>query len=455
MDQQKIRDYKYIRNTLPKPSSPSLTSELTVGSGVTNLLPEVSEINVLNGKWRKDEGTNTISKGVLTTIVSLKYNTPYKLQVFNQSWAKSFVSSGKIEKVDEWRRNKESVSFTGDFYFYIIRPDEHTPYNNFNIRLTGLSANLNLPNICSWYSPAKPKVFLFETTKNWIIDDNGIIVGEDSSPIHVLGVEASKNPVNSEKDDNEDWIVSNEIIKEFLSNTSPQLSIEDDGRKLKVTFDEEIADEYKNSILKKLYLIIHRDTLVNQPREYSTQRYADSGRKRRRYDVNKQNGILRIINANTKQKYDDVIRGELRKLAGFKINPFIKYDNNNPPVFNSNDSIPYRQPEDRSFSFSKAAFLGHNREYGTKLVKNSKIKYTSISFSWGIRENGKTIQVSQNSIPVIINRGNLDSFRYNEEKLEIKNPHDNLFFYEWNEKIDYPYENAIYLTSQIKRESDE
>lgn len=447
MDSKKMREYKYIRNTLPTQSSPSLTSELTVGSGVTNLLPEVNEVNVLNGTWRKDD-VQTVNKGVLTTTVRLKYNTPYKIQVFNQSWAKSLVSSGKIEKVSEWRRTQESVSFSGDFYFYIIRPDEHTPWNEFDIRLTGLSANLNLPNTCSWYSPSKPKVFLFETTKNWIIDDNGVVVGEDSSPIHIIGINASKTPINSGE-------ISNEILKEFLSNTAPELLVEDAGSKLKVSFNEKIVDEYKDSILQKLYLIIHRDTLVNQPREYSTKTPNDtSGRARKRYDVNKRCGILRIINANTKQRYDDIIPGKLRKLAKFQINPFIKYDKDNPLLFESNDTISYGSADDGKFSFSKAAFLGHNREYGAKLSESSKVKYTSISFSWGIDENGRIVQVSQNSIPVIIDRSNLCNFHYDEENLEMRNE-ANLFFHEGNEGIDYPYENAIYLSSKTKRESDE
>ena len=50
MDSKKMREYKYIKNTLPNNNASSSGENLGIGKQVVNLLPELSEENIRNGK---------------------------------------------------------------------------------------------------------------------------------------------------------------------------------------------------------------------------------------------------------------------------------------------------------------------------------------------------------------------------------------------------------------------
>ena len=115
MDSKKMREYKYIKNTLPNNNASSSGENLGIGKQVVNLLPELSEENIRNGKgWKIDNPL----LGSLKTSVKLDTNTTYSLQVINSSVTLTFIYTFK-EKVSFPSEYREQYIFTSnDAIFY-------------------------------------------------------------------------------------------------------------------------------------------------------------------------------------------------------------------------------------------------------------------------------------------------------------------------------------------------
>lgn len=380
MDSKKMREYKYIRNTLPDNVSRESNIEgLGIGKKVENLLPELSEENIGDGKGWQIIDANL---GTLATTVDLKPNTNYSIQVMNRS-----VKDGE----------EYNPSTTLPSTFFQTGPQEISQ----TITISGLTPYFNLENSRYWKSNIKPSVYLFETDNAWLIDRNGVIFGQSSEPFVYLGdVSGTTLPIE----------YTDEYIKEVFKTITYENNEKQD--ELKFTVSEEMKKIVESG--EEIYLATYRDRLTSDAQvTWNKQKFlARYGR------------IGQISNGSRDQRFyvkNDKFKADVLKSNYFSVNIHDKELKGDIVI----SFFPEGPTTTGEFNLALGAVLGYNRKYAQSRGQDMAQRFTSICFAWVRKKGGVYERISDYSRPVIIDRQLSNGWSIENNEWVFNNKFDN------------------------------
>lgn len=356
------------------------------------------------------------NKGLLVHTVKLKQGKTYVLQVINAASPRATVlPNSKITTAGGMQ-----LSFD-QYIFFETRKSRTLTEDDYTLQIYGTSfgyqifakTDNGIIELRRFTSPLKSKVFLFESSTPWIVDNNGVIIGLKDTPLESfndLSVNAQAAKVNSSQ------------IKEIFSQ-KPQLEVVSTDTKqtlrilLPETTSESAAWKYydiiktvydNNTDINPLRLIVYRDFLTETNRDYN-----NSVIKTRRSKI------------KTLQKDENCTPAKdtysINELSSYSIGvtqPTLTWTNNVAAIemdFCNNttltiDKYNKEDPEFNTISLPLLPLFGYNRQYCVEqnLLLESKgnlpYKYTSFAFAWGMGERGEPERISDFSEPIIVDR---------------------------------------------------
>lgn len=460
MDSKKMREYKYIRNTLPDNVSRESNIEgLGIGKKVENLLPELNEENIGNGKgWQVDNP----HLGSLKTSVKLDPNTTYSLQVINSSVTLTFIYTFK-EKASFSSEYKEQYIFTSNdtiFYgLYYYRKDNSEAYVE-EIRF------LKEPDKDNWITAYTRKVNKKQGTEefNWTNEKYRIIQSTSASAPsdftkNLIEQEERKYPLfpikffntgsverfyysipgltpyfNLEnarywKSDiqpavylfktDSAWLVDkNGII--FGQSSEPFVYLGDISN---TTLPIEYTDEYIKEVFKtityennekqdelKFTVSEEMKKVVESGEEIYLATYRDRLTSDAQVTWNKQKFLARygrigqISNGSNSQRFyvkNDKFKADVLKNNYFSVNIRDKKLKRHEDIVIS--FFPENSTTDE-FNLALGSVLGYNKKYTQSRGQDIAQRFTSICFAWVRKKDGVYERISDYSRPVIIDR---------------------------------------------------
>lgn len=380
MDSKKMREYKYIRNTLPDNVSREGSIEgLGIGKKVENLLPELSEENIGEEKSWKIIDANL---GTLATTVDLKPNTNYSIQVMNRS-----VKDGQ----------EYNPSTTLPSTFFQTGPQKISQ----TITISGLTPYFNLENSRYWKSNIKPSVYLFETDNAWLIDRDGVIFGQSLEPFVYL-------------DDVSETTLPIEYTDEYIKKVFKTITYENNEKQneLKFTVSEEMKKIVESG--EWIYLATYRDRLTSDAQvTWNKQKFlARYGR------------IGQISNGSRNQRFyvkNDKFKADVLKSNYFSVN--IKDKELKGDIVIS--FFPEDSATANEFNLALGSTLGYNKKYAQSYGQDMAQRFTSICFAWVRKKGGVYERISDYSRPVIIDRQLSNGWSIENNEWVFNNKFDN------------------------------
>lgn len=420
MDNNKLLNYKYIYNTLEKPSTISTDNTLKVGSKVKNLLIELSDETVWNKNfteyygsekpaqcWEPSEGDDTIKWGRLNSSAIVKENTLYMLQIINPTSPTNDINKKNIITI---KSNETDTGRNIEFdncIFFKTKPGE----KYITLSIYGLSYGYQIYSqnsdriyeMRSFRTDTKAKIFLFETNLPWAVDNNGIITHLENIKLNIPSTAASVGlDANLGKDQ----------IKN-LFKTAPDLIVS--GNKILIPLPDrsdsstwELGNLWKYigsktpypAIMDNIYLLVYRNFLTEEVRDYNDVK------------TTKQYGLLRTIQRtaiddrdtyNTNGQYGF----QIKQINISNIAPAEKLWKFTPIEITSSNTIIKISKDPKDYpnaDLNILSLLGFNYSYSVKNGKENMYKYTSVSFAWGVKNGNEFERISDYSIPLIIDR---------------------------------------------------
>lgn len=397
-------DYKVTNNTLYKMTTTRENKILTI-EWETELRksPSASLDYVIKGSEKQEE---TIQNGLLLHEVILKPHTSYVLQVVNMTEPKS---------TQEKKQNKiksDSCVYKFDQYLFFQtgpRQESFTLYiygASFGYKTFGRKVNDNdeveFFQLRSFEAPIQTKVFLFESSMPWVVNDVGTIVGLKEYTLKCQQ-ETNNNGVSASFSDEEIMRIFQERPKLEISSDKKTLVVNLPGGLLENSTNWKYKDlweyTYKNanlSMMDNMYLVTVRNYLTEEVRSY------DRGTCQTQY------GILRTLQ-RTKTSNQDLYSNAEGELQKYKIQikqiPILQGEAKYDPIQLSWVEGEVSIQKTSNVSLPIISLLGYNYTY-TKRREVSPInyQYTSVSFAWAYFDGRKYNIISDYSIPLIVDR---------------------------------------------------
>ena len=401
----------------------------------------------------------TVKNGTLYYTTSIKPETSYVLQVIN-AVSPSNVSIEKRNQIALTNSKNKSRYINFDQYLFFETGADEVKIKlsieglSFGYQIYGIKDNKEIYELRCFKTTTQAKVFLFESKHPWTIDNDGIIRGLSETYLNV-SQQSSTTPIEGS------FSTGN---LENLFKETPSLYI--DGKKLIIPFPNSVLDgdqwKWKTEILWKyvgkkanypkimdnIYLLVYRNYLTDENRDYND------------IQTTTQYGLLRTVQKTSTSSKDPYIQNinysiQLNQKLLSGISP--KKHNNSTFDFSPVSFDITHNPGTEAIIINKKTdidwyilpLLGYNYTYSVINNKKDIYKYTSFSFAWGKRDNGKFIRLSDFSTPIIVDRSIMEIADYNSNKQYSLTPKDwnSLKWIETDATEYYPFK-AIYLTTE-------
>ena len=398
-------DYDVTNNTSDKMSITRENKILTIEweTEIIGKSPSATLDYVVKGSEKQEE---TIQHGLLLHQVVLKPHTSYVLQVVNMTESKN-TEEKKQNKIES-----ESCVYKFDQYLFFQtgpRQESFTLYiygASFGYKTFGRKVNDNdeveFFQLRSFEAPIQTKVFLFESSMPWVVNDVGTIVGLKEYTLKCQQ-ETNDNGVSASFSDEEIMRIFQERPKLEISSDKKTLVVNLPGGLLENSTNWKYEDlwEYtynnaKLSMMDNMYLVTVRNYLTEEVRSY------DRGTCQTQY------GILRTIQ-RTRTSNQDLYSNAEGELKTYKIQikqiPILQGKAKYNPIQLSWAEGKVSIQKTLNVSLPIISLLGYNYTY-TKRREVSPInyQYTSVSFAWAYFDGSKYNIISDYSIPLIVDR---------------------------------------------------
>ena len=490
MNQQRIRDYKYIRNTLP--SNVSRESEiegLGIGKKVENLLPELNEENIGNGKdWEVADRVF----GVLSTTIDLKPNTNYSIQIINRSiirdlkyfcFKEEFTFQDVGEKIETFNFKSNGENFNGIKYVYGFSHPKLTNAIYFLKTIDGRNEEKQVFSAegqvtdggqyeYKWENDSYRYLFQYDSLSTFTTNygeeynlpdtlDTFFQTGssEISLTINIPGLTSYFNLENARCwksnikptaylfETDSAWLVDkNGII--FGQSSEPFVYLGDISD---TTLPIEYTDEYIKKVFKtityenntgqnKLKFTVSEEMkkIVESGEEIYLATYRDRLTSDAQVTWNKQKFLARygrigqISSGSRNQRFyvkNDKFKADILKSNYFSVNIQDKKLESHGDIVIS--FFPEGSTTTDEFNLALGSVLGYNRKYAQSYGQDMAQRFTSICFAWVRKKDGVYERISDYSRPVIIDR-QLSNGWYLEDKEWVFKDNQTVEVYEYS-----------------------